>query len=106
MFVSYAHIGFMMQCFMALQWQPRLAVVTHTLIDTSVDLFHFLIVFIPTFIAFAIAGHAMFGRRIDTFSTIEGSICVCFKLAMESEFDWWTLSEDSLPFHTIDPLYR
>jgi len=93
-FLADAHIIFMMRCFVALQWQPRLAVVTRTLVDTSVDLFHFLLVFIPTFIAFAIAGHAMFGRRMQQFSTIEGAICVCFKLSMESEFDWWTYSEE------------
>jgi hypothetical protein len=93
-FVADAHIIFMMRCFIALQWQPRLAVVTHTLIETSVDLFHFLIVFVPTFIAFAIAGNEMFGRRVSQFSTIEGAICVCFKIAMESEFDWKTYSEE------------
>lgn len=93
-FVADAHIIFMMRCFIALQWQPRLAVVTHTLIETSVDLFHFLIVFVPTFMAFAIAGNEMFGRRVQQFSTIEGAICVCFKIAMESEFDWMTYSEE------------
>jgi hypothetical protein len=93
-FVADAHIIFMMRCFIALQWQPRLSVVTATLVDTSVDLFHFLIVFVPTFIAFAIAGNEMFGRRISQFSTIEGAICVCFKIAMESEFDWKAFSEE------------
>lgn len=93
-FVADAHIIFMMRCFIALQWQPRLAVVTHTLIETSVDLFHFLIVFVPTFMAFAIAGNEMFGRRVQQFATIEGAICVCFKIAMESEFDWMTYSEE------------
>jgi hypothetical protein len=93
-FVTYAHLFFMMRCFIALQWQPRLAVVYFTLLDTSLDLLHFLIVFIPTFMAFAIAGHAMFGRRMQSFSTPAESVCSCFKLAMEFEFDWWTLSEE------------
>merc|ERR1712032_1162685 len=93
-FVADAHIVFMFQCFVALKWQPRLAVVTETLKASAVDLFHFAIVLIPTFLAFAIAGHEMFGRRMQGFATMEGAIAVCFKLAMESEFDWWGLSEE------------
>mmetsp|Transcript_91430 Transcript_91430/g.167795 ORF Transcript_91430/g.167795 Transcript_91430/m.167795 type:complete len:935 (+) Transcript_91430:104-2908(+) len=91
-FVADAHIIFMLRCFIALQWQPRLAVVTQTLKETTVDLFHFLIVFVPTFVAFAIAGNQMFGRRMQEFATMEGAIALCFKIAMESEFDWWTFS--------------
>merc|ERR1719217_972970 len=81
-FVADAHLMFMIRCFIALQWQPRLAVVTHTLMETSIDLFHFLIVFVPTFAAFAVAGHEMFGRRLAEFSTVEGAVNRCFKIAM------------------------
>eukprot|EP00913_Durusdinium_trenchii_P022702 g21321.t1 len=42
-FISYAHILFMARCFLSLQWQPRLAIITSTLQVSTVDLLHFLI---------------------------------------------------------------
>lgn len=92
--VADAHILFMGRCFLALRYQPRLAVVTETLRAAAIDLFHFMIVLIPTFMAFAIAGNCMFGRRVEEFSTILSAVGTCFKIAMESEFDWQTLSEE------------
>merc|ERR1712070_344075 len=61
---------------------------------TSIDLAHFLIVFVPTFIAYAIAGMCIFGRRVEEFSSLERSIGTCFKIAMESEYEWDKLSEE------------
>jgi len=58
-----------------------------------VDLFHFLIVFVPTFVAFALAGMIMFGRQVEGFSTPQASLFNCFKIAMESEYRWQELSE-------------
>jgi len=58
----------------------------------SSDLLHFMIVLIPTFVAFAIAGMMMFGRRLQDFATLQASIATCFKIAMENEFRWSDLS--------------
>lgn len=92
--ITYMNILLMIRCFLVLEFQPRLAVVIATLKATSIDLAHFLIVFVPTFLAYAIAGMCIFGRRVDEFSSLDRAIGTCFKIAMESEYDWETLSAE------------
>jgi len=96
--IADAHLLFMIRCFISLKWQPRLAVVTRTISKMSSDLTHFLIVLIPTFIAFAIAGMMMFGRRLQDWSTMPSAMSTCFKISMENEFRWRDLS--SVDFFT------
>lgn len=93
-FISYAHILFMARCFLSLQWQPRLAIITSTLQATTVDLTHFLIVLIPTWFGFAIAGMIMFGRRMQVFSTPLSGFAMCLQLALEGEYDWGYMSSE------------
>ncbi|CAE7673248.1 pkd2 [Symbiodinium pilosum] len=93
-FISYAHILFMARCFLSLQWQPRLAIITSTLQATTVDLTHFLIVLIPTWFGFAIAGMIMFGRRMQAFSTPLSGFAMCLQLALEGEYDWGYMSSE------------
>jgi len=90
--VAFLHIFFMIRCFISLKWQPRLEVVTRTIYVMANDLFHFMIVMIPTFLAFAIAGMMIFGRRLQDWSTIQAALSTCFKIAMESEFRWDSMS--------------
>lgn len=93
-FISYAHILFMARCFLSLQWQPRLAIITSTLQVSTVDLLHFLIVLIPTWFGFAFAGMIMFGRRMQAFSTPLTGFAMCLQLAMEGEYDWQGMSSE------------
>jgi len=92
--ITYMNLFLMLRCFLILEFQPRLAVVVATLKATSIDLLHFLVVFVPTFTAYAIAGMCIFGRRVEEFSSITRSIGTCFKIAMESEYQWEKLSEE------------
>jgi hypothetical protein len=55
---------------------------------------HFLVVFSPTFFAYAICGHFLFGRRLEDFSTVHGSIGVCLRIAFENEYEWLQLSHE------------
>jgi hypothetical protein len=80
--------------FAAFRVQPRLAVVTNTLKAIIVDLAHFLVVFTPTFLAYAISGNIFFGRRLESFSTVQGSIGVCLRIAFENEYEWQSFSEE------------
>jgi len=68
--------------------------VTSTLEASLIDIVHFLIVVLPTFMAYAISGCFIFGRRVEDFSTFESAIGVCFKIFMESEYDWPVLAEE------------
>merc|ERR1719409_1222772 len=90
--IAYSHLILIVRSFVTLQYQPRLAMVTSTLEATTMDLLHFLLVFFPTFVAFAACGHTIFGRRLEEFATIEAAVGTCFKIAMESEFQWQRLS--------------
>lgn len=91
---NYVILLLMMRCFLDLEFQPRLAVVLATLQATSIDLLHFLIIIVPVFTAFALAGMAAFGLRVDTFSSVEKAIGTCFRIAIENEYEWDTLSQE------------
>mmetsp|Transcript_43302 Transcript_43302/g.94327 ORF Transcript_43302/g.94327 Transcript_43302/m.94327 type:complete len:805 (+) Transcript_43302:121-2535(+) len=88
------HLVLMFRFFAAFSAQPRLGVVIRTLQRCLIDIVHFLIVLIPTFMAYAMSGMLIFGRRLEEFSTLQGSIGVCVKLLMEGEYDWDRLSAD------------
>lgn len=94
LFITYLNLLLMVRCFVMFEFQPRLAIVIATLKATSIDLCHFLVVFVPTFLAYAIAGMCIFGRRVEEFSSVTRSIGTCFKIAIESEYDWEKLSEE------------
>jgi len=91
---TYMVLLLMVRVFRGLEFQPRLAVVVNTLKATSIDLFHLAIIIVPTFLAFAIAGQNIFGRRVAEFATIERAVGTCFKIAIESEFPWQELSTE------------
>lgn len=84
----------MFRFFVSFSAQPRLAVVTQTLRAVLPDLFHFLLVFLPTFMAYVISGNLIFGRRIEGFSTVQASFASCFRIILESEFDWDLMAEE------------
>lgn len=60
----------MMRFFKAFRANPRLNVVTQTLIDGSVDIGHFLVVFLTIFMAFVLCGQVLFGSKMKDFSTL------------------------------------
>jgi len=91
---SMYHLLLMMRFFTAFDAQPRLGVVTKTLEVSLIDILHFLVIWVPTFVSFSVSGCFIFGKRVEEFSNIQISIGTCFKIFMESEYDWPVLSED------------
>lgn len=83
-----------LRLFKAFAAQPRLALVTETLLVSGVDIMHFLIVFVSIFITFAISGLVLFGHRNENFTTFPRAINMVFKLLL-GDFDWETLRRDS-----------
>lgn len=67
--------------------QARLAVVTNSLNKASVDLFHFMIIFIAIFGIYAIAATSLFGHSVDDLATLSRVFTTIF-LAMLGDFDW------------------
>lgn len=79
-----------MQSFKA---QPRLAVVTSTLIAAMVDLIHFLIVLITFMFAFAVAGIFIFGRRMWKYSSVVQGLVSTFNMIM-GDFDYGEMTDE------------
>eukprot|EP00927_Polykrikos_kofoidii_P010270 TRINITY_DN14347_c0_g2_i1.p1 TRINITY_DN14347_c0_g2~~TRINITY_DN14347_c0_g2_i1.p1 ORF type:complete len:786 (-),score=126.97 TRINITY_DN14347_c0_g2_i1:38-2395(-) len=94
LFVTYYSLFLLVRLFVSLEFQPRLGVVIRTLKATAVDLAHFMVIIIPTFFAYAISGTCIFGRRVDGFASITRSLGSCFKIAIETEFDWAELATE------------
>jgi len=84
----------MFRFFVSFSVHPRLALLTLTLQVVMVDMIHFLLVFIPTFVAYVVSGNLLFGRKFDTFATLQASLGTCFHMAIASETDWEEWSED------------
>lgn len=92
-FAQYS-VMLMFRFFFSFGSQPRLAIVLRTMQNVLTDLGHFLIVFLPTAFAYVISGSLIFGRRIESFTTLNGSFGACFRIAMESEYDWADMSAE------------
>lgn len=100
-FQTVAYILFMFRCFLSLRYQPRMAMITATLSATTTDLFHFLLVMLPTWFGFAGSGQLIFGRRMQVFSTLTSAFCFCLQLMLEGEWDWQTISSEDFTFALI-----
>lgn len=66
---------------------PRLGLLTGTLRVVSVDVIHFLFVFVTIFLSFGAAGLSMFGRQMDEFSTFQESIHTLYRILI-GDFFW------------------
>eukprot|EP00747_Dinoflagellata_sp_TGD_P115336 gnl/TRDRNA2_/TRDRNA2_172135_c1_seq2.p1 gnl/TRDRNA2_/TRDRNA2_172135_c1~~gnl/TRDRNA2_/TRDRNA2_172135_c1_seq2.p1 ORF type:complete len:437 (-),score=80.49 gnl/TRDRNA2_/TRDRNA2_172135_c1_seq2:98-1408(-) len=78
----------LLKFFKAFQSNPRLLVVTNTLMTASVDLLHFGIVFVAVFIGFAAAGHVLFGDELLEFNSLGRSVDTTFRTVL-GEFGWY-----------------
>jgi len=74
--------------FKAFHAQPRLALVTMTMQESLLDLYHFLIVFVCVFMVFVTSGVVLFGREVDELSTMLRGTIYCFRLLFgDIDFD-------------------
>eukprot|EP00928_Gymnodinium_smaydae_P010441 TRINITY_DN13937_c0_g1_i1.p1 TRINITY_DN13937_c0_g1~~TRINITY_DN13937_c0_g1_i1.p1 ORF type:complete len:865 (+),score=196.33 TRINITY_DN13937_c0_g1_i1:276-2870(+) len=77
--------------FKAFSAQPRLAVVTNTMIKAGPDLLHFMIVFGSVFLTFTICGIVLFGREVSSFTTFSRAMVATFR-TMLGDIEWDELS--------------
>merc|ERR1719305_1795039 len=93
-----ATVSIMLKFFKAFQANPRLQLVTNTLVRAGSDIFHFLVVFSAVFLGFAVTGHILLGNDLVQFRSFSNSIDTCFIVLM-GEFGWYesvSHSDDSL----------
>eukprot|EP00930_Biecheleria_cincta_P056022 TRINITY_DN4222_c1_g1_i1.p1 TRINITY_DN4222_c1_g1~~TRINITY_DN4222_c1_g1_i1.p1 ORF type:complete len:803 (-),score=109.85 TRINITY_DN4222_c1_g1_i1:31-2439(-) len=100
-FQTVSYILFMFRCFLSLRYQPRMAMITSTLSATTTDLFHFMLVMLPTWFGFAGAGSLIFGRRMVQFSNLSSAFCFCLQIMFEGEYDWATISSEDFSFALV-----
>merc|ERR1719161_3067917 len=83
-----AAISIMLKFFKAFQANPRLQLVTNTLVKAGSDIFHFSVVFLAVFLGFAVTGHILLGNDLVQFRSFSNSIDTCFIVLM-GEFGWY-----------------
>merc|ERR1711871_1519714 len=83
-----------MKFFKSFQANPRLQVVTNTMVKAASDICHFGVVFSAVFMTFVITGHIFFGNDIKEFRGISASLDTCF-LVLMGQFGWYEAASDS-----------
>jgi hypothetical protein len=73
MICLWAVILFVLRMLKALDFQPRMALVTRTISSAFSDLFHFLVLFSVIFIGYAFAGNQLFGHQFEGLSSLDNA---------------------------------
>jgi len=81
-------MSIMMKFFKAFQANPRLQLVTNTLMGAASEIFHFSVVFFAIFVGFALTGHIMFGEDVQEFKDFATSFNTAFTVLM-GDFAWY-----------------
>jgi len=66
----------------AMDFQPRLGIVTRSLLYAGSDLGHFFVMSGSVFLSYVLMGHLLFGQYIDSFSSVQNSLTTCFALVL------------------------
>jgi len=100
-FANWLTIVLMFRFFLNFGAQPRLRVVTRTLMVVTNDLFHFVLVFVPIVAAYLGSGAVLLGRNYATFATLKAALGAAFRIMMEAEYDWEEWSEEYYWYTTL-----
>eukprot|EP00401_Gymnodinium_catenatum_P036041 CAMPEP_0117505470 /NCGR_PEP_ID=MMETSP0784-20121206/25395_1 /TAXON_ID=39447 /ORGANISM="" /LENGTH=733 /DNA_ID=CAMNT_0005300885 /DNA_START=1 /DNA_END=2198 /DNA_ORIENTATION=+ len=95
LFICWYTIVIMVRFFQAFLAQPKLAIVTNTVLRSIPDVLHFMIVLMLVFLAYSVAGMFLFGHRLLMFSQLDMALQSCF-LIMLGDFDYAELSNEHL----------
>jgi len=77
------HLGWIMKYFR----HPKLAIIRNTISQSSMDLAHFLIVFLIIYLVFMVMANCLFGQDLEAYSTVQHSFITMF-LILLGDFDW------------------
>jgi len=90
----------MMRFFKTFLGQPRLALMTNTLIDSLRDVVHMLVIFAVLFFNFTLGGYVLFGTRMEKWCSMSKAIHTSF-LALFGRLDLAEMFNDSPVSATI-----
>lgn len=77
----------MLRLFKSFHAQPRLGVVTRTLVQSAPDMMHFGIVFSSVYFCMCVNSVLLFGQDIEEFATLDRAVITCFRL-MFGQWDY------------------
>eukprot|EP00811_Abedinium_folium_P019892 NODE_2885_length_2127_cov_3.454500.p1 GENE.NODE_2885_length_2127_cov_3.454500~~NODE_2885_length_2127_cov_3.454500.p1 ORF type:complete len:640 (-),score=182.18 NODE_2885_length_2127_cov_3.454500:206-2125(-) len=77
--------------FKAFDTQPRLSLVTRTLLNAGVDVTHFAVVFFTVFIIFTVSAMILFGTELLEFVELSRAMNTVFRILL-GDFDWDRIS--------------
>lgn len=87
-------LAILLKFFKAFQANPRLQLVTATMLKASSDIFHFSVVFLAVFLGFAVTGHILFGNDLAQFRSFGISLDTSFIVLM-GDFGWYEEAANS-----------
>lgn len=90
----------MLRLFKSFDAQPRLAVVTRTLVSSSVDMTHFFIVFLSVYFCMVVNSILLFGQDVEEFATLHRATITCFQM-MFGSWDYERMRKVGLPISAI-----
>lgn len=82
----------MMRLFKSFKAQPRLALVTSTMVKAKEDMLHFTIVFLSVYVCMMVNAILFFGQDVQEFGSVPRAIHSCFR-AMFGDWDWEKMKE-------------
>ncbi|GAQ83617.1 Ca2+-modulated nonselective cation channel polycystin [Klebsormidium nitens] len=72
-----------------MHFQPRMGVLTRTLVEAGPDILNFFILWTIVFLGYSFMGHIVFGRSVDFFRSLGWSITSCFLLILgDTSFEY------------------
>lgn len=92
--VSRYFVCVLLRLFKSFAAQPRLGVVTDTILHASRDMFPLLIVFGCVFLTASCIGVVIFGKEVVNFSELSLALTSCWRLVL-GDFDWAVLMQKS-----------
>ncbi|CAD7971348.1 unnamed protein product [Amoebophrya sp. A25] len=90
----------MLRFFKGFRANPRLEVVTRTIVDGSSDIAHFFVVFMTIFLAFCATAQTLFGSRLRAFSDLASALNTGFAILL-GDFDFASLVGKDQPIHFV-----
>mmetsp|Transcript_124512 Transcript_124512/g.346636 ORF Transcript_124512/g.346636 Transcript_124512/m.346636 type:complete len:1078 (-) Transcript_124512:96-3329(-) len=99
--VVFYHILLVFRFLLASKGHPRLAIVVNTISQGFQDLVHLFVVFAIIFASFVMAGHILFGHRMEPFASVKGSLGYCVQIVLQREYDGDTIAQENFETSTI-----
>lgn len=91
--------AFVVRMIVILDFQPRLALITRTLMESGKDMSHFFVLFIFLLVSYGFVGKQLFGAKISDFSTLSSACSFLVEIFMG-----WV--DNYLPFVAAIRSYR